>query len=199
MNYHFALDLSSAPGAEPILIADARMHLRVTATGSPATHPDDTLINRMIKAARRKTERDTSRGLITQTWVQYMDGFPGEILLARAPVSSVTSVKYVDVDGDEQTIDTADYRTDLISEPARINPVYGEVWPSSRDVTNAVYVTFVAGYGAAGSDVDEDLLSAVYLLLGHYYEHREAAQDVTKVEAVPMGYYNLIADYILRA
>ncbi|GAG61279.1 unnamed protein product, partial [marine sediment metagenome] len=98
-----------------------------------------------------------------------------------------------------QEVDTADYRTDIVSEPARINPAHGLVWPSSRDVTNAVYVTFIAGYGDAGSDVDEDLLSAVYLLLGHYYEHREAAQDVTKVEAVPMGYYNLITELILRA
>ncbi len=88
MNQHYAVEISTGPTSEPITTAEARLHLRVTATGSPLTHPDDTLIDNLVKASREIVEAHTGRAIITQTVNKYMDTWPadGIIYLMGNPV-----------------------------------------------------------------------------------------------------------------
>jgi uncharacterized phiE125 gp8 family phage protein len=111
-----------------------------------------------IIAAREYGETFTHRAFITQTHDLKLDGFPcsdDAIRLPKAPLISITSVTYVDTNGDTQTWSNTLYTVDAPSGPkaerGRIVPNYGQVFPSTRDVINAVTVRFVAGYGAASA------------------------------------------------
>ncbi|MFH1852547.1 MAG: hypothetical protein ABIA75_09395 [Candidatus Neomarinimicrobiota bacterium] len=168
-------------------------------TGTAILGNEDSQINAWIKSARAQVEIDTNRALITQTWKMYLDQFPcdgGPIELPRSPLQSITSIQYVDTDGVTQTWDSAEYRVDEISQPGRITPEYDYSYPATRAVTNAVIITFVAGYGDEPADIDHpdylNLISALKLLLAHFYEHREAVQDGVIPHVVPMGYDSII-------
>lgn len=186
----FRLTINTVPGAEPISTAEAKTHCRVDGSD------DDTYIGTLIVAARRRAEHYLSRALITQTWNMYLDRFPQTIVVPRPPLQSAT-ITYVDVDGATQTLATGIYTVDTDAEPGLIYQAYDQDWPSTRDVEKAVKVTFVAGYGAASTDIPQDILHAMKLHIGHLYEHREQVTDL-KSEILPMGYEDLMYDYRIK-
>ena len=67
----------------------------------------------------------------------------------------------------------ANYQVDLDADPPRLEPAYGLYWPDGRSVYGGVQVTFVAGY-TAPELVPQSILHAMRLLIGHWYENREA-------------------------
>jgi len=143
------LKLDTGPTTDAVTYAEAKAWLKL---------PDDTdqtEVTRLIKMATAQAEAVSGMSLITQTWIQYMDAFPGEIELQRNPVQSITHVKYYDTSGDLQTLTAStDYQSDLVSVPARIKPARETTWPEVySDYYNAVEVKFVAGYGDAETDL----------------------------------------------
>ena len=180
------LKLVTVPEEEPIDLDAAKKHLRVE-------HEDeDLLITSLITAARETAEITTGRAFLTQEWELTLDAFPAAGFdLPRPPLQSVTSVKYLDVNGVEQTLATAKYLVDTRSEPGRVTPAYGEIWPSTRNVINAVTVKFKAGYGAV-PEVPESLKSAIKLLLSHFYEIREPVNVGNIVTEIPLGVERLL-------
>lgn len=155
-----------APVVEPITLTEAKDHLRVDISD------DDTLINALIEAARARAETETHRQFITATFEKTLDFFPNVIWLEKPKVQSVSSIQYIDTAGTTQTLPAAEFRVDVASEPARIEPAFGFTWPITRPIINAVTVTYVAGYGLAAA-VPEALKSAMKLLIGDMYENRE--------------------------
>lgn len=142
--------LSAAPEAEPVTLAEAQAQIRYSGSD------EDDLITEKIVVAREEYEDLTGRQLINATWELRLDAFPcndGTIELLHAPVQTISSLKYFDTDGDEQTWDAANYLLDPYSLPGRLDPAFGVSWPATRERTNAVKVTFVSGYGAAASAV----------------------------------------------
>lgn len=112
----------------------------------------DSMLSMFITAARQQVENLTRRALITQMWELYLDQFPvWELFLPKPVLQSVTSITYVDSNGVTQTLAADQYTVDIVSEPGRITPAYGVVWPSTRWQTNSVCIRFVAGYGAAAA------------------------------------------------
>jgi hypothetical protein len=217
------LTLSSAPTVEPVDVADAKLHCRIDVGDG------DTLILSYLKAARRMVERFTNRQLITATWKLTMDNFPGryletdgsrawaggtfdptgsshwaplaEIRLPWAPLASVTTIKYIDTAGTQQTLSSTKYQVDITTEPGRIRPVFGEIWPIVKPLTlAAVEVTYRAGYGDTAAAVPDEFKAAIRLLTGHYYENREAVVAGSMNE-LPMGVQALlgindVAEYV---
>ncbi len=167
--------VTTAPIAEPITLSDVKNHLKVDTT------EDDTLIGVIIQAVREYVESYTGRALMEQTVQEYFDTFPsftasnprGGIEIRFAPLKSLTFIKYKDSDDVTQTltVDT-DYTLDNISEPPRIFPAYGQSWPTVRDIPNAVWIEYQAGYTAA-SDVPAVIKQAMLLIIGKMYEQRE--------------------------
>lgn len=186
----YALKQTVAPTIEPITLAEAKNHLRVD------TNNDDVYIETLIKAVRRYTEDTTSLAFLTQTWTLKLDCFPDVIEIYRTPVQSVSSITYVDVSGDTQTLPTSDYYVDTDSMLPRIMPAYGEVFPSVFPRPLPVTVTFIAGNTTAAL-VPEQFKQALLLLLGHYYENRELLITGTFVQSVPMAYDFLMNPYKL--
>lgn len=164
-----ASKLITAPGAEPILLADAKVHLRAVSGTA-----EDTLIALMIQSAREEAENHLNRALITQTWERYLDAFPEGIELPRPPLQSVDSIKYVDVDGALQTLSSGDYYVDDKQEPSWVVPAYGKAWPATRCQPNAVTVRFTCGYGAGGTSVPAAIRQWMLVRINTFYEHREA-------------------------
>ena len=122
--------------------------------GAPTTNTTgDPYLLALITGARQYAEQELRRYLITQTVDAYFHKFPDGCFYLP-PLQTVSSITYVDLDGVTQTLDTDQYLVDDVSIPARIEPIYGATWPSTRDQMSAVKVRFVAGYGTAG-DVPE--------------------------------------------
>lgn len=196
-----ALRLITAPASEPVTVAEAKAHARVV------SYDDDDYIATLITAARERLESDTRKALITQTWELHLDAFPIQLpgfglyeqTIEKVPLQSITSLTYIDTEGNEQTlVEGTDFDVDTVSEPARISPAFDTLWPSTRAVMNAVKVTFVAGYGDAASDVPAKARQAMLLLIGHLYENREQVVIGTITSVVPEGYVRLIAPLVLR-
>jgi uncharacterized phiE125 gp8 family phage protein len=158
--------------SEPLTTSDVKDFLRVDSSD------EDTLIGVLITAARSMAEAYTMRILMTTTIEEFYDGFPDysnprdrDILyLSRGPIQSITSVKYVDTLGDEQTVSSDNYRTDLVSEPARISSDNG--WTATKDTVNAVVVRYLCGYSSS-SDVPAPIRQAMLLIIGEMYEKRQ--------------------------
>lgn len=179
------LALFAAPGTEPITLSEAKAHLRVTATD------DDTLINSLITAARQWSEDFTRRALITQTWDYKLDAVADEMEIPLPPLQSVTSVKYIDTLGVEQTLATSEYTVDAAATRGIVRLAYDKSWPSTRLQANAVTIRFVAGYGNAAA-VPGTIKAACLLMLGELYARRETAIVGAPIATVPVS-----AEYLL--
>ena len=164
---------------------------------------DAAYVNSLIARATKHCENITKRQFISAVWTLSMDSFYdsryvtcGRIYVPRPPLIAVSSIVYVASDGTSTTLDTSDYRVDAQSQPGRIEPVYGESWPVTRDVINAVTVTHTAGFGTAASSVPDDIKHAILLLVGHWYMNREAVGTMTK--EIEFGVLSLLDPWVME-
>ena len=187
--------LKTAPAAEPLTVAELKLHLRVTNSA------DNDYITSLGKAARRRVEEITGRALINQTWYLYLDGWPScdRIRLPKAPLSSITSLTYTDSGGDSNTVDGAYWDADTNPTPGELVLTYGSTWPSETLRPNSpIVVEYIAGYGAAGSAVPEELKQAIYLMAGLWYAYREPVVSGTIIAQVPDILTDLLAAYTVE-
>jgi uncharacterized phiE125 gp8 family phage protein len=118
------------------------------------------------------------------------------VIELRPPVSSIVSVTYTDPSGNAQTLAASGYLLDGASEPARLVPALGKVWPVTGPVPGAVKIQYVTG--ATSSDlVPDDMKAAVKLYLGELYQNREDVIVDTRIVALslPDGVDALMAPY----
>jgi uncharacterized phiE125 gp8 family phage protein len=179
------LKIATAPAVEPITLTEAKAQCRVDITD------DDALITALIVAARTLVEQFLGRALCTQTWDLYLDAFPaGDTLsLPLPPLATVSYVKYTPAStGIASTFAAASYTVDAISTPGRLRLNSGYSWPSDTlVVVNGVNVRFVAGYGAAAA-APAGIVQAIKLLVGHWYENREAIVSTGAMpKEIPFG------------
>jgi len=151
---------------------------------------EDNLIQQIITAAREYCEVYQRRAYLTQTWELWLDAFPAKdyLELPRPPLASVTSIEYYDTANTKATMSASDYYVDVENTPGGVQLAYGKSWPSaSLRPRNGVCITYVAGETAAAS-VPQKVKQAMLLLIGHWYENREAAQPFDYSKAgMPMG------------
>ena len=161
---------------------------------------EDTLLGVLIDASTQMAESYLGRFLLTTVIEEFYDFFPvyktgvdpfhGDrniIYLSRGPVQAVASVKYIDGNGNEQTVTASDYRTDLVSEPSRIMP--NEGWLGTKDTVNAVIIRYTCGYTQA-SDVPANIKMSMLLMIGEMYEKR-----VDSVHRLPTASEYLLNPY----
>ncbi len=181
----WTLKQTAAPAIEPIVLADAKTHLRVDTTA------DDALITALIVAAREVAEAYQRRALITQQFSLYIDQFPGvdSIWIPRPPLQAVASVKYTDNNGVTYVWDPSNYNVDTATQPGRVRLGWGKTWPvTTLQTVNAVEIDFTAGYGAAAANVPQSTIQAMLLLIGQWYENRSNVYMArTKIDALPLA------------
>lgn len=205
---------SVGPTQEPFTVDDVKAHLHVD------FDDDDAYISMLIKAARWKLERQYRRAFLTQTLILGLDAFAmperirdvqfpvswwppagyqsplNSIITLRPPVQSITTIKYYDPSLVLQTVSSVNYMLDVGSEPNRVSPTVGKVWPATATIPGAVQVTFVAG--ATSPDlVTENIKLALMLVIGNFYANREETVIGTRLVALqlPDGVDKLMAPY----
>lgn len=193
-----ALKLIAGPAIEPVTLDEAKQHLRVD------SDDDDALIESLIVAARNFVERYLGRALIEQTWDLYLDKFPttGPIEIPLCPVISVDGVFYGE-DSPETEFDAESYRTDVVSEPARISLPSGGAWPTVTEGSNVVRVRFTAGYpdgddSPPAPNVPAQFKQAMLLAMGSMYENRESVVVGPAVSEMPFAFEALLKPHRLH-
>ncbi len=180
------LTRSVDPTALPVSLPEIRAHTRVT------NHDDDANLKTYMEEATEYIEDLSRKQLITQTWRVTGYNWPGSIIeLPKRPLQSVTTVKYTDSAGDQQTVSSSLYTVDTDATPGRIILNFGETWPTNRGYVNDIEITFVSGFGDAGSDVPPGLRHAIKMMVGHANENREAIIVGTITATTPMAVKDL--------
>jgi uncharacterized phiE125 gp8 family phage protein len=189
-----ATKIITAPTFEPLSVADVSEYLRLD--DSPT---DSLLISALITAARQHLENYLNRYIAQQTVELALTGWSDKIDLS-APLQSVSSVKYLDVNGVEQTLAANQYVIDNYSEPAVIYPAYNVTYPNLYDQENNVKIRYVVGFTSGGSPdtnpLPDTLKFAMMLIIGDLYSNREAGGE--KAYQVNPTVQNLLQFYRLN-
>lgn len=86
----------------------------------------------------------------------YREGFD----LPFPPITTISSITYLDQNGVMQTIDPSLYS---VAE-RRLRPIYGTLWPSGRIYDGSVKIRYVAGYETA--KIPQPIIQAIVLMVG---------------------------------
>lgn len=156
-------------GTEALNLAEVKAHLRVD------HNDEDALIELYISAARETAEARTGRAITVNTYRMALDCFPDSAIELDYPkLISVQSVKYFDEAGVQQTINSADYVLDTVSQPGWVNPAPGLTWPKTQeDRINAVEIEYTAGYTV----VPKPLKVWMLLAITDLYERRGRSSE----------------------
>ncbi len=192
----FQITATTPPAAGPVTAAQLRARLRLNS----GTAEDEDL-DEFLAAAVELFEHDTRRPVLATTYRQDFDTWPwAEIPLGRGGVSAVSSVSRYLADESTEPLDADQWRAVLRTPPARVqlaatpDPV---TTAEGIAIAPAGCVVFVAGWANAAA-VPPDVLLALKMLAGHWYENREAWRDSAfEMRPTPDGWKRVVAKYKL--
>ncbi len=208
--------LVTPPVIKPVSLAEVKAALDIGYTAK------DDLINGLVAAATTYLDGWTGvlgRCLCEQTWRQDFDDFRSCLRLPLFPVQSVSSIKYVDTGGAQQTIDANSYalREDALGAYVRFSTDYS--FPPLNAEGAAVGVEYVAGYldtpaadaveadpeadppveAAAAvprsSNVPEAIKQAMHMMIRQWFDNPSNAVVGVTVAPMPMAVDALLAPY----
>jgi len=124
------------------------------------------------------------------------DGMTGyEIILPFPRLQAVTLLSYVDQNGVTQNMNVGtDLLVDNVSEPARILPAFGTVWPAERAQANTIIIEWTCGFGDTADKVPAAIKQWMLANIGTVYEHRESEVIVARGKIEVMGYVDRLLD-----
>ncbi len=181
--------LVTGPTVEPVTLAEAKAHCRVDHAD------DDGLITGLITTARVYVEQRCWISVCTQTWRQYLDGWPGECrALTYPPVTAIMGVTYKDEAGNVLTLSSSVYT--LTPDNLCFCLAAKQEWPTAALWPQwPIAITYTAGWGV-GAAVPTPIKQAMLLLIGHWYENREAV-IVSAGVTVSSGAVQMAVDSLL--
>lgn len=170
-NQWWGTTLLTPPVCEPVTLEMAKAHLRVD------FNDEDDLINAYITAARSYLEDACGRRLITQIWNLYLQQWPAgdRLFVPYPPLIGVATVQYTDATETVTTVDPSLYVVNNGSDLGEVVLRFGQIWPPTvLSPSRPIGVTFTCGYGEDPGSVPAPLVQALLLLIGHWYQNREA-------------------------
>lgn len=158
----------TAPAAEPVSLAEAKAHLRIT------SEDDDAYIQALITAARIQAENQLWRHLVNTTVEITLHCWPSCSYVELLPdVASITSLTYYNEAGAPTVWSSSNYALDAYALPSRLVLATSTVtWPATTTLrtTAPILVRFVAGFGAAAANVPQPIRQALLLLIEELYD-----------------------------
>jgi uncharacterized phiE125 gp8 family phage protein len=163
----------SYPSTLVVTVNELKSHARIDESA------DDALIEFHLRAATEYCEDYCHINFITADLKRTLDSWCSKIKLPKPPLVSVTNVQYVDQDGITQTWNSSNYSVLNVGIPRVAGIVYSTTAPSYKDVPQAIWINFKAGFGTTAATVPNRIKQAIRLLAAHWYEQREAVGTVT--------------------
>jgi len=165
-------------------LAELRAHLRIDDAG------EDAVLAAYEKAAVELVERMTQRRIGAQTLEWVLPAWRGVFRFPVAPVGAVEWIRYVDALGVVQTVDADAYFVIPSGETSAVCLRCGHHWPCLGEAAEPVTIRF-----AAGGPPSASLAHAIKLLVGHWYDRREAtaAAGGSGITDLPFGVEALVA------
>jgi uncharacterized phiE125 gp8 family phage protein len=174
-----SLKRTTSPSSYPVTLARVKEHLRVTWSS------EDDLITAYLAAAVNQAQAESNLQFIDATYKLYLDNFPVNLLseipaedrfairIPVGPVTAITSVEYIDANGDTQTVSASNYYVGL--NTGRIVPAVA--WPIVYiPRPESVIVTLQAGWANAAA-VPSEIVSAILLMVADKYANRGDGQS----------------------
>jgi uncharacterized phiE125 gp8 family phage protein len=174
-----AIQVITPPTAEPVSAADLAAHLKLN-TGT-AEYAE---LSGFITSARELFEKHTGRAVLPTKFRQSLAELCGPVELLRADVSGVTAFTYFDADGDEQELEG--YELDAAGVPAVVYMPDEDYPATSATKRRVAWVEFVAGWADVAA-VPATVKTAIKLMAGHWYRHRENYTELPLKE-LPSGF-----------
>lgn len=156
---------------EPVTLTEVKAHLRLNIED---TYEDNDILLPLITTATQYCEQYTGISIALKSLKVYMPCFPqSSFCLPHGPVTQVTNVQYKDVHSTTNTLlENEDFITDTSSTKRGVLlPL--KPWPNFVPYPlNAIEISYVAGYTT--QTIPKTIRQAILLLIGHWYENREA-------------------------
>ena len=138
-----AIKVITAPSAV-LTLEQLRRHCKIDPPDTANDADDD--LTAALAAAQSTAEHYAGISIGSQTLELALDEFPAAgIQLLQGPVTSITSVTYVDTAAATQTLAGSAYSLDDYSTPQWLLPAVDTDWPDTYSTVNAVKVRYVAG------------------------------------------------------
>lgn len=162
----------TAATAEALTLDEARDQLRITHTA------EDYYLNGLIPRARELFQARTGHCLMPTTYELTLQKFAYAIELKMPPIISITSVKYTDVDGAEQTLASTEYVLDNTS-PLRGYVVHDVdvTYPDIYTGINGVRVRYQAGYATAAL-VPGVIKQWMLMQISNWFNNRQPLSEI---------------------
>jgi len=187
--------LVTPPAVALMTLEEAKRHCHVELLQPD----DDAVLSGLILAVTAYLDGYSGilgRALVNQTWRVNLHSWPPcKIRLPLSPVSSIASIKYHDTLNNEVTLDAGNFslHEDALSPFAEWSSTAS--LPSLYDRPDAIAVDFVAGYGAAASNVPAAIILGAKMLLATWFENREASIVGTSAQELPFAVEALISPF----
>lgn len=153
------------------------------------------LINDFIISAELYIEEYTNNILLDKIFDVYFDGFYSSLILPYNPVSNIESIKYYDIDNNENILSTDVYDYDFTKLYGEISLKYEQNWPSTvLRTVKPIVVRFTAGFGSDSSSIPKMLKIAALLLISDMYENRVTQLPIKLYENMTVK--NLLGPYV---
>ncbi len=178
----------TAATAEPVSLAEMYLQCRTDST-------EDSLLTLCIKGARAACEAKTGRALINRTVDQSFPALDTDGLrLELLPLGSLTSVKYYDTTGTQQTLSSTLYEVNTLDGLAVIVPKPEAVWPETESIAAPVTIRYVAGYGATSASVPDDIRTWILMTAAFLYAQAESMDATGKTIDIPSRFVDGLID-----
>lgn len=164
------LVITTPPEAEPLTLAQAKAHLRITHDA------DDDVINALIRAAREMCESHTRLALVTRGCSLFLDRWEKDVLeIPVPPLQEVEVINVYDAEGNPSEFPATSYTTDTHSRPGRIAIIGAPPLPGLA--LSGIEIQFTAGFGDAPEDVPNALREGMLRFVAHLYLNRGDAPE----------------------
>ena len=180
------------PAVEPVLLADAKTFIDYNDTA------DDTLITDLIVAARQMAEKYLRRVLITQTLIAYYSRLDEKTYVPKPPHQSISEVRRIKLDDEtvltlnnDYYVQGLDHKYLLIGKPWELPAGHS---PRDSFTDWELKVTYIAGYGDAGTDVPKAILNGIKMIVNTLYDGRHSEGEAQTFK-IPTNAKMVMAPY----